>query len=196
MSKLKAAVGTKIARLEIISYTPNHKGIRATYLTRCECGTEKTLEASSVLTGNAKSCGCLNDEQRRTVGPNKRNAIPHLRGFKALMNSYTAKAKRRNQVFDINNEDFLRLTSSNCHYCGIEPKTVKKMGRYKGMTEETFERAKYVYNGLDRIDNNIGYIITNVVPCCKKCNYAKHTSSQTEWKEWIDRFVSFQLSKK
>jgi len=35
----------------------------------------------------------------------------------------------------------------------------------------------YTYNGLDRIDNAKGYILDNVVPCCKHCNYAKRNMS-------------------
>ena len=28
-------------------------------------------------------------------------------------------------------------------------------------------------NGIDRIDNHLGYIMTNVKPCCGSCNYIK-----------------------
>ena len=31
------------------------------------------------------------------------------------------------------------------------------------------------YNGLDRADNDYGYTIGNVVPCCKVCNHWKGT---------------------
>lgn len=35
----------------------------------------------------------------------------------------------------------------------------------------------YAYNGLDRIDNNIGYIKSNVVPCCGPCNLMRRSHS-------------------
>jgi hypothetical protein len=34
--------------------------------------------------------------------------------------------------------------------------------------------------GLDRLDNTIGYLKNNVVPCCDKCNRLKHTSLSKE----------------
>jgi len=43
------------------------------------------------------------------------------------------------------------------------------------------------YNGIDRIDNLKGYLKNNIVPCCKFCNTAKSSMSQTEFKEWINR---------
>jgi hypothetical protein len=33
--------------------------------------------------------------------------------------------------------------------------------------------GKYVYNGIDRLDNTKGYTIDNIVPCCYKCNVLK-----------------------
>ena len=56
-----------------------------------------------------------------------------------------------------------RLASgkANCHYCGKPPnKSHRKC--------DTF-----LYNGLDRVDNSIGYIASNVVPCCYICNKMK-----------------------
>jgi hypothetical protein len=38
--------------------------------------------------------------------------------------------------------------------------------------------------------------LSNVVPCCKKCNYAKHTSTNKEWQDWIDRLIAYQLALK
>lgn len=34
------------------------------------------------------------------------------------------------------------------------------------------------YQGIDRINNNLGYIEGNVIPCCSFCNYAKHIHTQ------------------
>ena len=42
-------------------------------------------------------------------------------------------------------------------------------------------------NGLDRVDNNKGYTIDNVVPCCKRCNYAKNNQTPREFKEWVKK---------
>jgi len=39
--------------------------------------------------------------------------------------------------------------ASPCYYCG------------------------YPSNGVDRIDNSIGHIMTNCIPCCHTCNVAR-----------------------
>ena len=43
------------------------------------------------------------------------------------------------------------------------------------------------YNGIDRIDNNIGYTIDNSVSCCKYCNFAKNDFLLDEFLLWIKR---------
>lgn len=63
-------------------------------------------------------------------------------------------ARRRALVFDIGFENYLQLIAADaCAYCG-------------------FPLSKLGYS-LDRIDNSIGYLPTNVVPCCKECNRAR-----------------------
>lgn len=41
------------------------------------------------------------------------------------------------------------------------------------------------HNGIDRVDSSKGYTLDNCVPCCSKCNYAKHEMSVEEFKEYI-----------
>jgi hypothetical protein len=48
------------------------------------------------------------------------------------------------------------LMTQQCHYCG-------------------FLNLEIRCNGIDRMDNEICYIPSNCVSCCKDCNYAKHT---------------------
>jgi len=67
-----------------------------------------------------------------------------------------------------------KLLSSHCTYCG-----------FKGEINQM---------GLDRVENDIGYINTNVVPCCYKCNMAKRNLSVYEFKEWIKKAYHFQNS--
>lgn len=45
----------------------------------------------------------------------------------------------------------------------------------------------YVYNGLDRRNNNKGYTHDNIVPCCKPCNYAKRDMNIEEFRNWVRR---------
>lgn len=64
------------------------------------------------------------------------------------------KAYRHNDKVKFNNCETIEkykaieLMMLNCSYCGRENS-----------------------NGLDRLDNTLGHIDNNVVPCCEKCNY-------------------------
>lgn len=59
-------------------------------------------------------------------------------------------AKKRKHEWDISKEQYIGLLKYPCHYCGedLNPTSI----------------------GLDRKDNNHGYTIKNVVPCCCRCN--------------------------
>jgi len=76
---------------------------------------------------------------------------------------YQKSAKRKNRIFNLTKKLFKTLLSQPCYYCGSQP---LKGGR----------------NGIDRLDNNTGYIKGNCVSCCKKCNFMK---SNTGAKEFI-----------
>lgn len=71
---------------------------------------------------------------------------------------YKLSAKARGRVFNLTKEEFLYLIASDCSFCGIE---------------NAF--------GIDRKDNEIGYILSNSVPCCSKCNFMKGKLSNTEF---------------
>lgn len=69
-------------------------------------------------------------------------------------NRYAAarlQAKNRGIFFSLTKDEYTRLSERACFYCGSSIST--------GV-------------GLDRIDNNkkVGYVLTNVLPCCGICN--------------------------
>ena len=95
-------------------------------------------------------------------------------------------AKERGYDFLLTIEIFKQLTQSNCHYCGIEPS--QKISR-------SWLNGDYMFNGVDRVNNSIGYLENNVVPCCKHCNMAKYTMSEEEFRTWINRLIAFNSKK-
>jgi len=70
---------------------------------------------------------------------------------------YRHEAKRRGLVFELSRELFRRLIRTPCHYCG---------------------RAG---GGVDRVDSSLGYVFTNVVPCCTTCNLGKREQSYDDF---------------
>lgn len=74
--------------------------------------------------------------------------------------------------FYISKELAISLFKSNCFYCGIQPTQIFNDASFYGYCK---------YNGIDRIDNNVGYIENNVVSCCNTCNMAKRAMDINEF---------------
>lgn len=56
------------------------------------------------------------------------------------------------------------------------------LGKEKSMTiKSKYNNGDYVYNGIDRIDNNDSYNLINCVPCCNVCNIAKSDTSYDDY---------------
>lgn len=88
-----------------------------------------------------------------------------------LLVIYQGSAKRRGVLFDISRTDFENLINLPCFYCGDPPKE----------RTLTSHRAKLVCNGIDRVDNSLGYVAGNCVTACKTCNVAKARLGQQEF---------------
>jgi len=82
---------------------------------------------------------------------------------------YKRGAKSRDLVWELTNEQFAKLTKQNCWYCNQEP---AQMNRVYGKNKP--KNAYYLYNGVDRMDNAVGYTMDNCISCCGRCNHMKH----------------------
>ncbi|AKI80156.1 hypothetical protein QJ850_gp543 [Acanthamoeba polyphaga mimivirus] len=68
---------------------------------------------------------------------------------------YKSVAIEKGLEFTLTKQEFEKLVESNCYYCDC--------------------KYKNTINGIDRIDNNIGYILDNCVTACSMCNNMKNT---------------------
>lgn len=84
--------------------------------------------------------------------------------------TYKYQAKRRKLIFDLTNEQFTEMTKQNCWYCGQEPAQIERSCGKK----ELKSGDCYLYNGIDRVNNAVGYTEANCIPCCGKCNRMKN----------------------
>ena len=71
--------------------------------------------------------------------------------------NYKTNAKRKGLIFEFTLDEFSKIINEPCYYCGGES------------------------YGIDRIDNSIGYLKDNIVPCCSMCNYMKRTYSEEDF---------------
>jgi hypothetical protein len=55
------------------------------------------------------------------------------------------------------------------------------------------DNSKYIYNGIDRVNNNFGYLIDNCVTCCTNCNVAKMARTQEEFNSWNQRVYEHKV---
>ena len=114
------------------------------------------------------------------------NSIKGNFAFNYLLNDYKSGAKSRNLVFELTNDEFYSLITKSCKYCGQEPEL--RIFR-KGLTGE----CKAKVNGIDRVNSNIGYIKSNCVPCCTKCNLMKSNYTSDDFLTHISKIYHYNV---
>lgn len=140
----------------------------------CNCGTITVVRSSFLLSGNTRSCGCLKREELS----NRTRKADGEEGFNQLILKYKYGATKRGLEYSLSNKDAVKLFKSNCVYCGVAPK--RGIGR----------TTRFIYNGIDRMDNTQGYTTCNAVACCTPCNFLKGSLS---YQEFVDRVRSIYL---
>jgi hypothetical protein len=101
--------------------------------------------------------------------------------FNLLYATYRFQAEKRNLEFSLTKEDFARLTSGDCFYCGDAPKQTIQS-----------KNGVYIYNGIDRLENDLGYVNHNSVSCCGPCNLMKRMMSIQDFVARCQRIVAHQ----
>lgn len=173
MKKPKIIIGNKYGKLLVIEKTKKPEGLvgsKGYYLCKCDCGKEVVLVATSLTTGNTKSCGCYRKE-KAFINYGKAS-------FNKAFYTYKYNSLKRNFEFLLPKEEFLNLCKKDCYYCGSFPSNIQKNDSKNG---------DFVYNGIDRVDPLQGYTILNTVSCCIRCNRAKSNMTINEFKSWIEQ---------
>jgi hypothetical protein len=186
--------GLVLGKLTLLQKIPSRKtgkSWKSFWRCQCECGIVKEIQSSNLARGNSKSCGCWRKDQPMSY--NKKES--GLANAKMAFTGYRLGAIKRNLSFEINLEDFLEMSSKNCFYCGIKPSTVFE-AKYARGDKKGLPRLNgaFIYNGIDRINNDVGYTILNCVPCCSQCNISKLNLSFDEFVSWIERVYYHLLS--
>ncbi|KKK85990.1 hypothetical protein LCGC14_2767730, partial [marine sediment metagenome] len=133
----------RFGRLVVLEKRPNRNG-RTRWLCHCDCGSKKEIDTRHIVNEyGTNSCGCLLKEY------NKKHQLKKGRAsLNKLFRTYVRRAKNKGLKFNLNFNQFQKLTEQDCHYCGSVPSSVISGKTYYG---------DYTYNGIDRVDNNKGY---------------------------------------
>jgi len=159
----KNLLGDRFGHWSVIADAGRGPKGNALWLCRCDCGTEKAVASQGLIAGDSKSCGCGRLESRMATDVARRARTGNRgTGFSLVVSQYRICAARRGLTWALSDDTVAELTKRNCNYCNGMPAQVRSP-----------KRTPWVYNGIDRVDNSLGYIDGNVVTCCSTCNYMK-----------------------
>ena len=188
MPEFKDRVGDRHGRLIVVSHAGKDHRKKHLWLCRCDCGKEKVVVGDNLSSGKSNSCGCLRAEFLARKG---NQYCLYEDRESALINVQYSHMKRRNKRLGFLDcmplAEFAKLIKSPCKYCGIDSsKEIEdRLNESKSMKRLSNHVLKC--NGVDRINPDGGYTIENSVPCCKFCNFAKHTMQEVEFYKWLKR---------
>jgi hypothetical protein len=192
MKHARPKIGDKFQDLTVI----DDKSSKGKYhiICKCICGKHTHVSMYHLLSGDTKSCRC----QQTKIKENGLGTV----SFKKAYGIYKINADKQGRDFSLTLEEFINLVTKNCHYCDSSPKDfngyLSKNGsqkrRDKKYKDSTILLANIKINGIDRKDNNLGYVLENCLPCCVVCNRAKKDMTFEEFTNWILQLVKYNAA--
>lgn len=151
---------------------------RVFYFCQCSCGSPiKSIWKASLVDKKKPtlSCGCIVKEKAGFI-PDRTEALKRLL-YEKMRDRHIKQLGDTEDTF-ISFESFSKKCDEPCYYCGLIKSSYKK--------DRQSEFLLY-YNGLDRLDSDIGYREKNTVAACKFCNIAKGEMTVDEYREYLSR---------
>ena len=188
--KKSIEIGTIFGDLTVIEYlgTKNYNNY---YKCKCTCGNYRDVKLTDLLNKKSIShCGCKNFVYKKHKN---QKYSPQEASYRAKAANYIAQAKKRNIEITLTYAEIISLLKENCYYCNkppLNPYNARSRNRINKKNKIQYsvnnaEEYEILYNGIDRVNNDQGYILGNVVSCCTQCNTAKLSSSLDDFKNWI-----------
>lgn len=155
-------MGDKVGKLTLLTPSLRNNSKSKYWECQCECGTKEYIAQARLSRNQRTTC--------RKCNPN----IPRVANaaFNKLYFSYRTGAISRHIEWGLTEEEFRTITSANCYYTGLPPSGISKT-----------QISEYIFNGVDRVDNDRGYFIDNCVPCNGKINKMKNNMTYSEFVE-------------
>lgn len=189
--KIKDIAGQIFGRLTVLQFVKVHKE-NAFWECKCTCGEIVVVSGSALRRTHrsTKSCGCLQREFASTITQhtdNRKLTLDELY-LSVMRHHFKRGAIDRNLSYELSDDLLVFLTKSNCNYCNKLP--------YNTIGVSRKEMPRIIYQGIDRIDSSKGYIESNVVPCCKVCNFAKMALTTNDFLSHIEAIYKHSIESK
>lgn len=112
---------------------------------------------------------CL--KEARNSDEIKESGREYRKTTKGRWNQYLSNCRLTNRDFTLNYEEFESLIRGTCTYCGEIPAM-----------------------GIDRVANDVGYEIGNVVSCCGRCNRMKSSLPLNEFLDHLKKMFDYSIT--
>lgn len=177
--------GRKFGRLILVGPAGRLTDGSIKYTCKCVCGAIHCVAGTVLRKGLSRSCGCLVKENKGGI-PFADREQPAVN---SVIDAYKRNASKRGLEWALTDAICIEIFRSPCTYCGSPPSNnAYKLRKYA-------LPVQFQYNGIDRIDSDIGYVENNVVACCFICNRAKRDLSVKAFQTWLDRIVRHRTLK-
>lgn len=148
----------------------------------CNCGMPFTMNGGNRYVSDDQYA-CSNCKRKSRL-------LPYV-GERYVFRRVKSDAVTAGREFRLDFDWFVKMVHLPCFYCHRKDINVCIVpSRREG--EALIEQFRY--NGIDRMDNDIGYIESNCVPSCIICNRAKNSMPFEEFMEWLDVLVDYRQS--
>lgn len=164
-------VGQRFGNLTVNSVSTTVRSKSSYIPCKCDCGKQLLVRCRDLDTKHTRSCGCYKAA--------KNKLLQFQTSEDRLLALYKKHAKRRSREFTLPDEEAVRMFKLPCGYCGAPP---DKNSLRSGL--------KIAANGIDRLDNKLGYIPGNVITACTTCNMMKHKMGVKEFLAQVSRIAN------
>lgn len=147
----------------------------------CSCGSRFKLRNSNKARPT--------EEYRCSKCKREGRMLDHV-GERYVFKRIKQDARVAGRDFGLELDWFVKKAHEPCHYCGTSNGNSVTVPSKTG----TPLLKNFRYNGLDRIDNEVGYVPENCVPCCIVCNRAKNSMPYGEFLQWINTMIQYRSS--
>jgi hypothetical protein len=89
--------------------------------------------------------------------------------------NYKSRSKEKNKEYELTKNEFNKIVKQNCYLCGGN--------NSKGI-------------GIDRFNNDIGYVLENCKPCCSYCNFMKKNIDYNDFLKQVKNIVDYSITEK